>query len=132
MLGVVMASVFLLDPCTFVPDRGPAPETVRRGRTVSGEVVHIIDGDGLCIDLGDSTGGGSDWLEIRLADYDAPELNQAFGRETKELLARITLGRPLTCELGRRSWDRIVGACTIDGRPLGDVMRAAGGREGGR
>jgi endonuclease YncB( thermonuclease family) len=132
VLGAAILATILLDPCTFVPDRGPTPEAVRRGRTVSGEVVHIIDGDGLCIDLGDGTGDGNDWLEIRLADYDAPELNQHLGRETKELLTRITLGRRLTCRLGRRSWDRVIGACTIDDRPLGDVMRAEGGREGGR
>ncbi len=42
------------------------------------------------------------------------------------------MGRRLVCRAGKRSYDRVVGYCTLNGRPLRDVLRAAGVAEGGR
>jgi hypothetical protein len=41
-------------------------------------------------------------------------------------------GQTLTCVAEHRSYDRVVAQCAIGGRPLGDALREAGGREGGR
>ena len=95
----------------------------------SGVVRYVGDGDGLCIG---PAGRPDRWIEIRLADFYAPELHEAGGAEAKRRFERLAMGRTLVCRAGRRSYDRVVAACTIGGRPLGNVLRAAGGREGGR
>lgn len=69
---------------------------------------------------------------MRLGDFNAPELSEAGGQRAKRLLASIVLGLPLVCTAGRRTYDRVVGYCTLDGRPLGALLRARGGVEGGR
>ena len=107
----------------------------RAGETFSGLVRYIGDGDSLC--LGRSA-DPSTWIEVRLADFDAPELNRPGGRDAKARLARVARGRTLHCVAvrGRNGrvvvYDRVIAACRFDGQALGDLLRAEGGREGGR
>jgi endonuclease YncB( thermonuclease family) len=116
------------DPC-----EGSLPS--RAGEQVSGLVRYIGDGDSLC--LGPSADPGT-WIEIRLSDFDAPELHAPGGREARARLARLVTDRRLDCvavrgRTGRvRVYDRVIAACRLGGRPLGDLLRADGGREGGR
>lgn len=115
------ASPALADPCErALPAKGTA---------FSGVVRYVGDGDGLCIGPANRP---DRWIEIRLADFYAPELNEPGGVAAKRRLERIAMGKVLTCRAGRRSYDRVVAACTLGGRPLGSVLRAAGGAEGGR
>ncbi|MFC3077704.1 thermonuclease family protein [Phenylobacterium terrae] len=116
------------DPC-----EGPLP--ARPGVTVSGTVRYVGDGDSLCV------GDGPDparWVEVRLADFDAPELRAPGGADAKARLARLVLGRPIACvtSAGRngrvRVHDRVIARCKVAGRPLGAQIRALGGRDGGR
>lgn len=93
-----------------------------RGARFSGRVTRIIDGDGLCVE----------GIEVRVADFYAPELSAPGGREAKAALTRIALGKHASCEAGRRSYDRVVATCDIDGVTIGDAMRRAGIGEGGR
>lgn len=72
------------------------------------------------------------WVEVRLGDFRAPELSEPGGERAKQLLVATTMGRTLACLAGRRSYDRVVATCTLDGRPLGDELRRRGGVEGGR
>ena len=98
---------------------------------IAGRAVGIVDGDGLVLDTGD---------EIRLGDFNAPELNQPGGREAKQALADIALGQNLACtrcEGARRpdrctSYDRVIATCRLNGQRLGDLMRSRGIAEGGR
>lgn len=115
------ASPALADPC-----KGALP---RPGSTFTGKVRYVGDGDSLCI--GPARHQES-WVEIRLADFNAPELHDAGGERAKRLLAVITMDQPLVCKADHRSYDRIVAHCTIKGRRLGTVLRARGGAEGGR
>ncbi len=116
------------DPC-----EGPLPTVA--GRTFSGPVRYVGDGDSLCV--GRSANPKS-WIEVRLADFDAPELKDAGGARAKAMLKRVTRGRQLVCRAtpGRSGrvvvYDRVIAACTLGGRRLGDLLRAAGGAEGGR
>lgn len=64
------------DPCELIPERGPMPAEVRRGQSFSGPVVYVGDGDSLCVGLGASR---SQWAEVRLADFYAPEIHEAGG-----------------------------------------------------
>ncbi len=120
-LACAWASTALADPC-----EGALPS---KNATFRGIVRYVGDGDSLCV----GPAGRSDrWIEIRLADFYAPELYERGGADAKRRLERIALGNKLVCRAGRRSYDRIVAACTLAGRPLGDVLRRTGGAEGGR
>lgn len=98
---------------------------------MTGRVVSIVDGDGLVL------GGGE---EIRLGDFDAPEWREPGGPEAKAALSDIAYGKTVDCtpcEGARRagqcrSYDRIIATCRLEGRKIGDLMRARGIREGGR
>lgn len=121
------AAVFLAagtahaDPC-----RAPLPH---HGTRFEGPVRYVGDGDSLCVG---PTADGATWIEIRLADFYAPELNEAGGREAREALIRIVQGRRIDCIADHRSYDRIVADCTLDGVALGQLLRRAGIAEGGR
>ncbi|MFC5420391.1 thermonuclease family protein [Bosea eneae] len=100
-----------------------------------GEVRHVGDGDSICVGR---TSNIATWIEIRLADFDAPELHHCGGEQAKRALARLALSRPVTCiaERGRSGrvivYDRVLARCRLQGSSLGDLMRQAGVREGGR
>jgi endonuclease YncB( thermonuclease family) len=124
------AAPALADPCRAVPQKGPMPPGLAQGERFSGPVVHVGDGDSLCLAVGPRR--GADWVEVRLADFYAPELKAPGGREARDALKRLTAGRQLDCVSRGRSWDRVAADCRVAGRALGDQMRAAGVREGGR
>ena len=121
LIAIAWASPALADPC-----EGALPA---KGTTFSSVVRYVGDGDGLCVG---PAGRPDRWIEIRLADFYAPELNEPGGAAAKRRLAQIAMGKVLSCRAGRRSYDRIVATCTLNGRPLGYLLRAAGGVEGGR
>lgn len=102
-----------------------------RGSLFEGRVVRIVDGDGIVLD------GGT---EVRLGDFDAPEWNEPGGEEAKAALREIAFGRRVECRAceGARnprrcaSYDRVIATCRLEGKRLGDLMRARGIRQGGR
>lgn len=116
------------DPCKAIPDRSPAPPYVAPGRTFSGPVTYIGDGDSLCVAVGP---GPQNLVEVRIADFYAPELSSPDGPAAKRALERIAKGRQVTCTAGRQSYDRVVATCRLNGSSLGDLMRTAGVKEGG-
>lgn len=109
------------DPCT-----APLPPP---GSNFTGQVRYVGDGDSLCVG---SSGDPSTWIEVRVADFYAPELHTPDGPRAKAALERIALGRSASCTAGRRSYDRVVAQCTIGGASIGELMRRAGVAEGGR
>jgi endonuclease YncB( thermonuclease family) len=124
-----IASAACADPCKAIPDHGPAPGYLHPGANFSGEVVYIGDGDSLCVAVG---AGPSQWVEVRLADFYAPELHDPGGEQAKATLSRLAYGRQAACVADHQSYDRMVATCRIDGRSVGEMMRAAGVQEGGR
>lgn len=123
----MMAGAAHADPC-----EAPLPQ--RAGATFSGTVRYVGDGDSLCVG---TTGAHTNWIEVRLADFNAPELHSPRGPQAKAALERIAMGRQVECVAGggRRgnvtSYDRVIATCRLGGRRLGDLMRAAGVEEGG-
>ncbi len=115
------ASPALADPC-----EGALP---RPGTTFSGKDRYVGDGDSLCVGPAQHPEA---WIEVRLADFNAPELHDKGGARAKRLLAEVAMGRNLACRADHRSYDRIVAYCAINGRSIGAVLRARGGVEGGR
>lgn len=128
LAALALATPALADPCKAIPDRGPMPSYLKRGATFSGSVSHIIDGDGLCVAVGQ---GAANWVEVRVEDFYAPELNAPGGREAKQTLTRLAYGKRAVCTASHRSHDRVVATCRINGVSVGDLMRGAGVVEGG-
>jgi endonuclease YncB( thermonuclease family) len=118
---VFAATAAQADPCTASL---PSP-----GTNFSGQVRYVGDGDSLCI--GPSSDSGT-WIEVRIADFYAPELHTPDGPKAKVTLERIAMGRSASCTAGKRSYDRVVAQCTIGGASIGELMRRAGVPEGGR
>lgn len=129
LLFSLWAGPALADPCKAIPDRGPLPPGLGRGQSFTGRVVYVGDGDSLCVAR---SAAPDDWIEVRLADFYAPELDTPAGQAAKATLSALTLGRTVTCRAQHRSWDRIVATCARDRKPLGALLRQAGVREGGR
>lgn len=128
-LALAAASAAQADPCKAIPDRGPAPAWLAAGATFSGPVRHVGDGDSLCVAVGPTK---EEWVEVRLADFYAPELSEQGGQAAKDALTRLALGRRVTCRAQQQTYDRIAARCTLGERSLGDLLRSAGVREGGR
>lgn len=90
LLAAAIAALFLApaaaraDPC-----EGPLPTVA--GRTFSGPVRYVGDGDSLCVGRSASP---KSWIEVRLADFDAPELQDARGARAKALLQAVKGGQP--------------------------------------
>lgn len=119
--AIMWSSLAYADPC-----EAPMP---RDGAAFNGQVRYVGDGDSLCV------GRSSDpatWIEVRLADFYAPELSEAGGEAAKHALADLTFGQTVSCVAGRRSYDRVIAQCTLKGRPLGELLRRQGQGEGGR
>lgn len=134
-LGFLVAAAFaafgLATPALADPCEGALP--TRAGVSFSGAVRYVGDGDSLCIGRTDRP---NEWIEVRLADFNAPELHAPGGEATKSALEQLALGRVATCstERGRNgrviSFDRVIARCWIDARSIGDALRAAGIAEG--
>lgn len=116
------------DPCKAIPEQGPLPRYLQFGASFSGPVSHVIDGDSICVAVGPAA---SDWVEVRLADFYAPELNQPGGPAAKSALEQVALGQQAACVANLRTYDRIAARCQIRGTSVGALMRDAGVREGG-
>lgn len=125
---LALVSPALADPCEAISENGPMPARLGFGSSFSGPVAVVIDGDSMCVAVG---AGPENLVEVRLADYFAPESGQSGGSRAKAALERIALGRQATCVANLRTYDRIAARCRIDGRPVGDLMRQAGVAEGG-
>lgn len=117
------------DPCKAIPDKGPMPANLHRGAEFGGPVVYVGDGDGLCVAVG---AGPGNWVEVRLADFYAPELAEPGGAQAKQVLEDLALGEPAVCIAQKKSYDRVVAVCRLRGVSVGDLMRGKGVPEAGR
>ena len=127
LLSLTAATMARADPC-----EGRLP--TRHGETFAGTVRYVGDGDSLCVGR---TSNPNDWIEVRLADFDAPELRERDGRRSRDLLTRLTRGRQVTCTATRGrsgrvvSYDRVIATCRLGRQRLGDLLRAQRAPEGG-
>jgi endonuclease YncB( thermonuclease family) len=127
-LTLVITSIALADPCTAPVNH------FRPGDRFVGQVRYVGDGDSICIGRSPNP---RTWVEVRLADFYAPELHAPGGEWAKATMMRLARGRMAMCtaqigDHGRvTSYDRVIAVCRINGVSLGDQMRRASVREGG-
>lgn len=118
LVSLTLTTSAIADPCN-----APLPT---KGTKFSGEVTYIVDGDGFCV--GKEQGG----IEVRLAEFNACELREPGGEAARENLRKIAFGKIVECVAGKRSYDRVVASCTVEGHKVGDELRRAQSCEGGR
>lgn len=127
LIVATLATPALADPC-----EGALPRT--EGTTFSESVRYVGDGDSFCFGQTDNP---SEWIEVRLADFDAPDLNADGGKAAKDMLVEVAFGQTTSCvaERGRSgrvvSYDRVIACCKIGDVFIGEALRKAGGQEGG-
>jgi micrococcal nuclease len=88
---------------------------------LSGEVVGIIDGDTLIVLVAERP------LRVRLAEIDAPEKGQAFGKKARQHLGDLCIRRPaqVTSQV-RDAYGRIVARVQCDGTDVSEAQVRAG------
>ena len=139
MMMKAIAALGVLAFCVIAPGVAHAdPSTAtlpnRAGDSFSGTVRYVGDGDSLCVG---STSDPRTWIEVRLGDFDAPELHSPDGARSKQFLEQLAFGHQASCraQRGRNGrvivWDRVIAVCRIDGRTIGDLLRGAGAPTGG-
>jgi micrococcal nuclease len=126
---LLVAGPAAADPCKAIPDKGPMPSWLHHGSVFTGPVRYVGDGDSLCVSV---RPGPEGLVEVRLADFYAPELHEPGGEQAREALERVAMGKLAACVAQHRSYDRVVATCMIEGRDVGALMRGTGVREGGR
>ncbi len=84
---------------------------------LEGTVTHVRDGD--TIEIGETA--------VRLSGLHAPEMDEAGGREARAFMVELVSGKVVLCQLeGRRSYDREIGTCALDGDDIAGLLVAAG------
>ena len=89
---------------------------------LTGKVVAVHDGDTFTIQSGRTL------YKIRLADVDAPEMAQVFGKQAHQFTAQIILGRKVRVDVVMidRHGRRVGTVVTEDGRVLNEELVHAG------
>jgi endonuclease YncB( thermonuclease family) len=115
------------DPCA-------ATLPSKAGTVFTGTVRYIVDGDGLCVGTSNDP---NTWIEVRLVDFDAPELSTAEGKRGGEILEQLAMGKSASCvtQPGRSgrttTYDRVLAACEINGVSLSRLLTQAKAPTGG-
>ena len=115
-LSLGVSSQALADSCKAIPDRGPSPAWLHKGAQFSGPVAYIGDGDSLCVAaIAGREVDQTTWVEVRVADFYAPELHETGGPEAQAALEQIAKGKRVECVADHRSYDRVVAVCRLQG-----------------
>ena len=106
------------EAASAMPCNGPAPVA---GVEIRGPVLHVIDGQTLCVALGFST---DHWVKLRLADAASPVRRTSSGPQAdpRGALMQVALAKTATCRTLKSRSGAIVARCEIDGRPIGDQL----------
>jgi endonuclease YncB( thermonuclease family) len=87
------------------------------GSSYTGKVSSVVDGDTLRL----LYRGGE--LKVRLAEIDAPERGQSYGRRSRQALSELVFGKHVrVAEQDRDRYGRIVGRVYVDGLDVNAEM----------
>lgn len=88
---------------------------------LTGWIVHVADGDTFTLE----TARGE--LRVRLADVDAPERGQPYGRRAREVAGALVMGRRVEAiVVDRDRYGRAVARLTVNGQDVGAALVRAG------
>jgi len=91
------------------------------GGVAAERVVRVTDGDSIVVESGENE------INVRIADIDAPELDQTFGEEAKSALSRLLEGRRVRLELvGGDAYRRIVANVFVEERDVAAELVTGG------
>ena len=110
--GTALASFALMAAAPAIAQtcRGPTPAV---GATVSGPVMHVLDGRTLCVAQGPTP---DQWIPLRIS----PSI--ALMADDREKLMAAAFAQSLRCEVtGGRGATRTA-SCTLEGRPLDALL----------
>lgn len=97
-----------------------AGDLPRPGTVLSGRCAGVVDGDTLRV----KTDAGV--LEVDLAGVDAPEMDQAWGREVREFLKSMTRRCQLELTVVAVDGDTVTARITADGQDLSRLLAVRG------
>lgn len=113
---ILLAALAVLAVAVVVGNR-PFPDIGPKTTAVTSTVTHIVDGDTVDVRL------DGEIVRVRLAEIDAPESNQAWGRRSEEVLARLTLNKPVRIERrGKDRYGRIIGRLYVGETDISAAM----------
>jgi micrococcal nuclease len=92
--GVIVTAPVLILVLVFVG----WPETIRE--TIYGRVLSVADGDTLTV-----VASTNERLVVEMAGIDAPEMQQPYGRQAKQSLSELVLGKDVRIEIEVESRD---------------------------
>ena len=107
MAGMIRPAILvLLLAVTLAGQAVAAPPT-----SITGKVVSVHDGDTVTVRTDDGQ-----TLKVRLHGIDAPELGQAFGTRSRDALADMVKGKPVTViGYGQDKYRRTIGTVVVGG-----------------
>ena len=83
-----------------------------RGKILEGRITHVRDGDTFEVN----------GIPVRISALDCPENSTSAGQKVTRF-AKQFKGQTAVCELtGAKTYDRVVGYCSIGGRDFGKTM----------
>ncbi len=98
---------------------------VATAEAITGKVVGVHDGDTLTLLV--TADGHKSTDKIRLAEIDAPELHQPWGKKSKQALSALTFQKTVTAKvLSTDRYGRKVADIYADGRWVNEAMVAQG------
>jgi len=108
LIGALSAAVLLLPGCPAGSEF--APTSGAESRILDGRVVGITDGDTLTLLV------DREQIRIRLAQIDAPESDQPYGKNAKAALSALAFGKQARVEVvDIDRYGRTVGEVFVDG-----------------
>lgn len=108
----MLSTVSLLPFLTFAACLALAEATAKDApQTVTGRVVGVHDGDSITV-----LAPGNEQLKVRLEGIDAPELKQAFSRQSKQALSDLVFGKSVVLQVtGKDRYKRTLAVVMVDG-----------------
>ena len=89
----------------------PSPAK-RQDNILKGRIIHVRDGDTFEVN----------GIPVRISALDCPENSTSAGKAVTRFAKKFK-GKTAVCELtGAKTYDRVVGYCTIDGEDFGKTM----------
>jgi micrococcal nuclease len=95
----------------------PAPAI---GTEIHGPVLHVIDGNHLCVALGETP---DRWLEVELPDAGLVRTASSPDDSPRGAMMSVAFAQNVTCRIVEHAATGTVAACSLDGQPLGDLAR---------